>query len=231
MTFPSHSPDDLLGPLNDTERENAPETLYTAGDIGILRQGPRVAIVGSRKASPQGVARARRLVKLLLDRTGAVIVSGLAEGIDTAAHEAAIELGGKTIAVIGTPLDRSYPKKNESLQQLIQDEHLCISQYAVGSKTGPWAFPQRDRTMALVADATVVIEATEKTGTQSQAWEALRLGRRLYVTQSLMDNEDVTWTKKVQEYGAEVLSDDTIDLLTETLPPRLFEPSADSVLF
>ncbi len=231
MDVQSYSADELLGPFNEVERKNAPETLYVAGDTSILQAGPRVSIVGSRKATADGVARTNKLVKLLIERTDAVIVSGLAEGIDTAAHTSAIEQHGRTIAVIGTPLDRAYPKKNEALQKRIQKEYLCISQFEPGASTGPWSFPMRNRTMALLTDATVIIEASEKSGTQHQGWEALRLGRRLYITQSLMDRNDITWTAKMVEYGAEALSDDTIDMLTETLPPRLRESAADAVSF
>ncbi len=85
-TFPGYSPDDLLGPLNDVERENAPERLYVAGAPSLLKLGTRVSIVGSRKASPIGLQRARRLARILAEHD-VIVVSGLAEGIDTAAHE------------------------------------------------------------------------------------------------------------------------------------------------
>src|SRR6266571_3907102 len=102
MEFHEYSPDQLLGNLNEVERKNAPEKLFTSGDVGLLRRGPRVSIVGSRKVSDEGVRRARALTKALVGRH-AIIVSGLAEGIDTVAHETTIELGGNTIAVLGTP--------------------------------------------------------------------------------------------------------------------------------
>src|SRR5688572_1783743 len=135
MDVQQYAAADLLGPFNEVERKNAPETLYVVGDTSILQAGPRVSIVGSRKATRDGIERTRRLVKILIEHSNAVIVSGLAEGIDTAAHTAAMAEGGRTIAVIGTPLDRAYPKKNEGLQRQIQQEHLCISQFAIGSAT------------------------------------------------------------------------------------------------
>jgi DNA processing protein len=147
---------DLLGPFNEVESKNAPETLYVVGDTSILQAGPRVSIVGSRKATRAGIDRTRHLVKLLVAQSNAVIVSGLAEGVDTAAHTSAIAEGGRTIAVIGTPLDRAYPKKNEGLQRQIQEEHLCISQFVIGAATGPWSFPLRNRTMALLCEGSVV---------------------------------------------------------------------------
>ena len=102
MNYQSVSPQDLLGPLNEVEQKNAPKTLYVAGDTGVLGEGARVSNVGSRKASPAGLRRASKLAGLLAGR-GIVIVSGLAEGIDTAAHTAAIKRGGRTVAVLGTP--------------------------------------------------------------------------------------------------------------------------------
>ena len=110
MSYQSVSPQELLGPLNEVEQKNAPKTLYVAGDTGILAEGARVAIVGARKASPEGLRRASKLAGLLA-RRGIVIVSGLAEGIDTAAHTAAIHRGGRTIAVLGTPLDQVFPHR------------------------------------------------------------------------------------------------------------------------
>jgi DNA processing protein len=102
------SPEDLIGPLNEVERKNAPERLFLAGDADLLRSGRRVSIVGSRKVSPEGASRTRGLVKVLVERE-ITVVSGLAEGVDTAAHETAMNEGGRTIAVLGTPLDKHYP--------------------------------------------------------------------------------------------------------------------------
>ena len=101
-----------------------------------------------------------------------IVVSGLACGIDTAAHTAAIESGGKTIAVLGTPLDDTYPQENQALQSLIMAQHLAVSQFAPGAGTQPKNFPVRNRTMALLTDATVIVEAGEKSGTVHQGWEA-----------------------------------------------------------
>src|SRR5260370_21688751 len=112
------SPDALLGPLNEVEKKFAPKHLFVVGDQTIFETGFRVSIVGSRKASPQGLRRAARLAKLVCER-GGIVVSGLTRGIDTAAHCAAIDAAGRTIAVIGTPLNVSYPPENRDLQSLI----------------------------------------------------------------------------------------------------------------
>lgn len=218
----------FLGPLNEVEQKHAPAVLYVAGDLSFLREGARVSIVGSRKASAAGLQRAGRLARLLASR-GTVVVSGLAEGIDTAAHTAAIEAGGRTIAVVGTPLDKAYPKQNAGLQDRVMREHLVISQFPVGYPVQPKNFVIRNRTMALVSDATVIIEADDKSGSLHQGWEALRLGRGLFIAKSVVENNSVSWPEKMLHYGARVLSDETLEELFDYLPSRS-EGQVDGVL-
>lgn len=210
----------LLGDLNEIERKYAPKQLYVRGDIDYFLSGPRVSIVGSRTASSAGLLRASRLARELITRANTVIVSGLAKGIDAAAHKSAIDNKGRTIAVIGTPLDKSYPAENRELQSFIARKHLLISQFPIGTYTGKQSFPMRNRTMALLSDATVIIEAGESSGTVSQAWEALRLGRPLFLAKSFVDTSDYQWIKDVMTYGAEVLDDDNLDLFIDSLPSR-----------
>lgn len=224
------TPDQLLGPLNAVERKHAPEQLYLAGDVGIMDRGTRVAIVGARQASPAGLARARKLA-LRLVREDVVVVSGLALGIDTMAHTTAIEAGGLTIAVIGTPLDRAYPRENAQLQARIAADHLLISQFAPGTKTQRNHFPQRNRTMALISDATVIIEASDTSGSLHQGWEALRLGRLLYMTHAAASDPALKWPASMLDYGARILSNETLDEFLEALPPRVPEPLAVAVPF
>jgi DNA processing protein len=211
--------EDLLGPLNDVEQQHAPATLFVAGDPTILRHGARVAIVGARKTSAQGLARARKLATWLCTR-GGVVVSGLAAGIDTAAHQATLAAGGRTIAVLGTPLDQVYPKTNAELQHQIMREHLCLSQFPAGSPIQRHNFPMRNRTMALLSDATVIIEATDTSGSLAQGWEALRLGRGLFIVQSVAEDPALSWPHTMRHYGAQVLSDETLDLFFDCLPHR-----------
>src|SRR5579875_1001811 len=121
--FKSVSPQELLGrPPNEIEQKFAPPKLFIASGKPIPIHGHRVAIVGSRKASTKGITLAKEIASFLATRN-VIIVSGLAEGIDTAAHEATIKAGGSTLAVIGTPLDKSYPPKNDRLQKTIIEEH------------------------------------------------------------------------------------------------------------
>ncbi len=210
----SATPEDLLGYLNETERKNAPATLYFQGNAQLLAL-PRVSIVGSRNASPEALRRAARL-STILARHDVVVVSGLALGIDAAAHRAAIAADGNTIAVLGTPLDRVYPAEHAELQRQIARDHLAVSQFATGQAIGRWAFPARNRVMALLSHATVIVEAGETSGTLSQGWEALRLGRSLFIMRSVVDNPDLQWPRKMLDYGA--MSLDHPELVLDVLP-------------
>jgi DNA processing protein len=216
MKYLERRPEDLLGPLNEVERKNAPPTLYLAGDPSVFSSGSRVSIVGSREASDQGKNRAARLARALVSR-GVVVVSGLAEGIDTVAHTTAIEAGGRTIAVLGTPLDQYFPASNRALQERIMREHLAISQFS--KLGGAKNFPMRNRTMALLTEATVIVEAGEKSGTAHQGWEALRLGRLLFLMESLVSRKQA-WTEELIQYGAQVLSDANVQAFLDSIPER-----------
>jgi DNA processing protein len=168
--------------------------LYAAGDRALLRQ-PAVAIVGSRKASGDGRKRAGELAAALA-RRGIVVMSGLAEGIDEAAHEAVIAAGGRTIGVIGTPLTSVYPAKHATLQRLIYSEHLLISPFPNGERTFPSHFPERNRVMARLSRATVIIEASDTSGALHQAVECEAAGRSLFIAKTVMENSALTWPKR-----------------------------------
>lgn len=224
MTFRECKTEELLGRLNGTEQKNAPKALFVAGDTSILARGGRVAIVGSRKASGEGLGRAARLARLVVEK-GAVVVSGLAAGIDTAAHTSAIKHGGKTIAVIGTPLDRTYPKENEALQAEIARNHLLVSQFPAGRPVGRRDFIMRNLTMALICDVSVIVEASDSSGALSHGWEALRLGRPLFIMRAAAENFALTWPWKMIEHGAQVLTDDGLPGFWGQLPAR--EPRQD----
>jgi DNA processing protein len=208
----------LIRPLNDIEAKNAPKQVYVAGKIAIPLNAPRVAIIGSRKATPYGLEVARIITQFLI-QNNVIIVSGLAEGIDTVAHTEAIDAKGQTIAVLGTPLNKAYPKTNTKLQETIMQEHLAISQFPNGHPILPGNFVQRNKTMALISDASVIIEAGSTSGTIHQGWEAIRLGRPLFIWNKLVHNTSLTWTKKMIQYGARELFDPK-DILEE-LPAQL----------
>ncbi len=195
------SPEELLGALNDIERKYAPKRLSVAGRIGLPLPHPRVAVIGTRTPSAEGLRTASKLSKALA-KEDVIIVSGLARGIDTAAHTAAIESGGRTIAVLGTPLSQTYPRENAGLQSLIARDHLAVSQFDASSPVSPSNFVVRNRTMALIADASVIIESSEGGGSLHQGWEAIRLGRPLFVHANEFAKPRLKWPWKMAQYGA-----------------------------
>jgi len=203
--------------LTEAEKKHSPKQLYMAGDEKLLYHKRRVSVVGSRKATKDGLIRARIVSKALVDHD-IIVVSGLAAGIDTMAHRTAMENGGRTIAVLGTPLDKAYPKRNSELLEAIKKEHLAISQFPEGYPSMPKNFPIRNRTMALISDATIIIEAGEKSGTRHQGWEALRLGREVYILENVANDPMITWAKEMIDYGAQSLSRENIDLVLEDIP-------------
>jgi len=176
---------DLLGSEGSLVR------VYYAGNLALLDR-PSVSIVGTRDVSDDGAARARRLARELV-AAGVVVVSGLAKGVDTAALTSAIESGGSTVAVIGTPLDRAYPAENAHLQELIYAEHLLLTPFRVGESTFKGNFPKRNRVMAAISDATVIVQASDTSGTLHQAAECGRLGRWLFIMKSILDDDRVSW--------------------------------------
>lgn len=212
---------DALGPLNPIEKKNAPDTIFAEGDLSLLREGLRVAVVGSRKATEDGIKRARVVTRELV-RQGITVVSGLAEGIDTVAHRTAMEAGGRTIAVLGTPLSKAYPVKNADLLEEIKRNHLAISQFPEGYPGKAENFPRRNRTMALICDATIVIEAGEKSGTRHQGWEAIRLGRHVYLLENVAEDPALSWPKELLAYGAQVLRRDDLPEILFDIPNFTF---------
>ena len=159
-----------------------------------------------------GAQRAQKLARQLV-ANGVVIVSGLAEGIDTAALTSAIGSGGSVVAVIGTPLDQAYPAKNKRLQEEIYRDHLLVSQFRSGSRVFPSNFPARNRTMAALSDASIVIEASDSSGSLHQAAECVRLGRWLGIAKSVIEDPNLTWPARFLTYEKFVPLENTDQML------------------
>ncbi|HKH30315.1 MAG TPA: DNA-processing protein DprA [Gaiellaceae bacterium] len=152
--------------------------LRGAGDWDLLAR-PSVAIVGARSCSPYGSQVARAGARELA-AAGLVVVSGLARGIDGEAHRGALEAGGLTIAVLGCGIDRDYPASHRELAARIRERGLLVSEYAPGVEPAPWRFPARNRIIAGLARATVVVEARERSGALITADFALEQGREVF---------------------------------------------------
>jgi DNA processing protein len=214
----------LLELLRDDDTINLPGKLYAAGDPSLLKGTKRVSIVGSRDASEDGKKRAAKLARQLAE-AGVVVVSGLAKGIDFAAHSAALAAGGRTIAVIGTPLDKAYPHEHGPLQERIARDHLLISQFAEGTRVFPSNFVARNRVMALLSHASVIVEAGDTSGSLSQAAETQRGGRPLFFMQSVLERTDLKWPAKFRTAGAIVLQDVQQILEQLSCAPSVSSPS------
>ena len=209
-------PDELLGPLNEVERRYAPSSLWVSGDPDLLNLTSRVAVIGTRNPSEEGIKNAEKITKFLVEND-IVVVSGLAKGIDTIVHETAIRLGGRTIGVIGTPLEKFYPSSNKKLQEEIARNHFLLSQFASGSAIQPKNFILRNRTMALFSHASIIIEAGETSGSLSQGWEMLRLNRPLFFLEELV-NSKLSWPNKLKDYGAAPLLIENLERVIDHLP-------------
>jgi len=179
--------------------EDAVPALYTKGNLDIFNE-KTMAVVGTREIYPGKndleIKEANEFLEGLLDKKYA-IVSGLANGSDTIAHKYAIEHGGKTIAVIGTSLSKSYPQENKGLQAKIAEEHLLVSEYPIGAYVYN-SFPLRDKTIASLSEGVVVIKAGDKSGTIHTVREAVKQGKKIYV---LKNNffEKHEWLTKYKE--------------------------------
>jgi DNA processing protein len=199
-----HGAGEYPGTLRDAD--HPVELLYFQG-LWDLVDSRCIAIVGTREPSDEGRKRASRLAKCLV-ADGFTVVSGLARGIDTAAHTAAISAGGRTIAVIGTPITESYPPENRPLQHEIADRQLLISQVPIvryenqNFSARKHFFPERNVTMSALTEATIIIEAGETSGTLIQARHAIKQHRKVFILDSCFRNPRLTWPAKFAEKGA-----------------------------
>jgi DNA processing protein len=157
-----------------------PPALYLrgAGDLELLARRA-AAVVGARSCSPYGAQVARMLGRELA-AAGLVVVSGLARGIDGEAHRGALEAGGVTVAVLGCGIDRDYPASNAQLSRRIEEQGLVLSEYEPGVEPAPWRFPARNRIIAGLCEAVVVVEARERSGALITADFALEEGREVF---------------------------------------------------
>ena len=197
----------MAGDASSNFKRHPVELLYYQG-AWELTERLCVAVVGTRKPTGDGIERADRLARELVER-GFAVASGLAAGIDTAAHRAAMKKGS-TIAVIGTPLGSHYPRENRDLQDQIAREFLVISQVPVlryrrqhVPQQNRFFFPERNVTMSALTEATVIVEASETSGTLTQARAALYQGRKLFILNSCFERSDLTWPARFEAQGSE----------------------------
>jgi DNA processing protein len=195
---------DVTYPVNLRMVHDRPPALFIRGQLQPTDERS-LAIVGTRKASDVGRAQAEEIARRAVD-AGYVVVSGLAAGIDSAAHRAALEAHGRTIAVIGTGLHQSFPKENADLQQKLGEEAAVISQFLPNQGPRRWTFPMRNAVMSGFARATVVVEAGNTSGARMQARLAIEHGRPVFLLRSLLQH-DWARTYATERPGTYVVDD------------------------
>lgn len=219
--------------LQDTS--DAPPLLYAKGSLNALKR-PMLAIVGSRKASHLGLAYTRALSAQLAE-IGIGIVSGLALGIDAAAHEGALDAGGVTIAVAATEPDSVYPKRHQSLAQRIVDSGgMLLTEYPIGTPTLRWYFPQRNRIISGMSLGVLVAEAALPSGTLTTARHAMDQGREVMAVPGSIHNLQAQGCHALIKQGAALIEnkEDIIDALGQPLQRQLVKlyelkrPATDS---
>jgi len=211
------------------EIPNFPVTLYYRGEVQSWEnQGiaPSIGIVGTRDPSDYGRRWTRRLTTALVDR-GFTIVSGLADGIDTEAHRACVERGGRTIAVMGTGVDVVYPQRNRDLYQQIVQTGLILSEYPKGTQPDRVHFPQRNRIIAGLCRATLVMEAPKKSGALITAQLANDYNREVYILPGSLDNPRSRGCLELLGQGAQAILDEEHLLELLGAIPTLDQPNAD----
>lgn len=209
--FPSFSILDAVYPLELKEIYNPPTLIFYQGNLELLN-APKIAVVGTRNASKTGIQSIQKIIKELGNRF--VIVSGLARGIDTAAHITSLKNGGQTIAVIGTGLDQYYPKENRDLQNYIAKNHLLLSEYEPRAKPLKYHFPERNRLIAGLSSAVLVAEAKMRSGSLITCERALEEGRDIFaIPGSILDGKSDGCHHLIQE-GAKCVTSG-LDILLE----------------
>lgn len=174
------------------EVHDFPPVIFVRGHLAKPDDG--VCIVGSRDAGRASIEAARQMAKLVVE-AGWTVVSGLAKGIDTAAHSEALRWGGRTVAVVGNGIDHFYPAQNRQLQRAIEDSGMVLSQFWPGTSPTRFSFPMRNAVMSAYANATIIVSAKENSGTRHQAKQAAAHGRPLVVSKSVY--ERTSWGREL----------------------------------
>ena len=200
---------------------NAPGRIWARGDLSVLSR-PCVAIVGTRRATAYAERVTRELARTLA-QAGACVISGLARGVDAAAHRGALEAGGATCAVLGTGLDVVYPRGHAALQAEIAERGLLVSELEPANAAHGGSFPQRNRIIAALASLTIVVEAGVKSGALITSTHALELGRMVAAVPGPIDVPQSYGSNELLRDGAHVITSmaDALALMGLTAPVRL----------
>jgi len=212
------TPEDEAYPERLREIYDPPAALWIRGNVSLLSR-PGIAVVGTRQPSPYGAGMAELLSRDLANRR-MVILSGMARGVDTAAHKGAIEAGGKTVAVWGTGIDVIYPKENKKLaEQIVATGGTIVSEYPLGTFPAPQNFPIRNRILSGMSVGVLVIEAAEYSGTRITARCAMEQNRDVYAVPGNVTNKNAWGPNTLIKQGAKLTA--TWEDIWEDLPSQI----------
>jgi DNA processing protein len=212
------TPEDEAYPERLREIYDPPAVLWIRGDVTLLAR-PGIAVVGTRQPSPYGAGMAELLSRDLANRR-MVILSGMARGVDTAAHKGAIEVGGKTVAVWGTGIDVIYPKENKKLaESIVATGGTIVSEYPLGTFPAPQNFPIRNRILSGMSVGVLVIEAAEYSGTRITARCAMEQNRDVYAVPGNVTNKNAWGPNTLIKQGAKLTA--TWEDIWEDLPSQI----------
>lgn len=200
-------------PIELNDLRIPPTELFAIGRAEVLAK-PRVAIVGTRASTAYGERVARSLTRTFV-HAGVTVISGMARGIDGAAHRTALEEGGDTVAVLGTGIDVPYPVGHRQLHRAIAERGLVISENPPGVTAHKGAFPKRNRIIAALAPVTIVVEAGFRSGALNTASQALELGRTVAAVPGPIDSDQSRGSNQLLRDGAVMIAstDDALTLL------------------
>jgi DNA processing protein len=210
------------------EIHDPPLALHLRGDQSLLAR-PSIAVVGSRRASPYAINVAGQLARQLAE-AGLTVVSGLATGVDAAAHQAVLDAGGTTVAVLGTGIDVIYPRSNARLFRRIEVHGAIITEFPPGTPPRPENFPIRNRLISGLSYGTVIVEATSRSGSLITARLAAEQGREVLAVPGSIFSAGSEGTHRLIQYGAKLVHDvnDILDELPAHIRPDPIAPQSRS---
>lgn len=206
------TPDDLAYPADFRALPDAPYLLFAVGDLSLLGR-PGIGVVGTREPSAYG-RQATATLAGELAREGYVIVSGMARGIDAAAHAAALDAGGSTVGVLGSGIDCVYPPENHALFRRVREGGLLLTELPPGAEPLAGNFPRRNRLIAALSEGVLVVEMGERSGAQHTVTYALELGREVFAVPGPIGSPTSAGTNQLLKDGARLVTS-TADILEE----------------
>jgi len=211
--------EEVFGVLNETEQWNAPQRIWVSGKSGLLSGGRRACLMGETVTPQRSLLTARKLASRLA-RERITLVSGLAPGIDEASLMSAIDAGGTVIGLVQDPLSLFYPRSLRKLARVIRRDHLLMAPGNLGKGDRKREFSLAGAIAPLISDAVVMVDAAFDSEVLKQGWEAIRLGRPLYLCRELIEESlSSDWPEEMIDHGAKVLTDRNFhDELIANLP-------------